>query len=187
MKRILLISAAAGGIALVSATTPSCRDEGYITPSVVCSDGPRWPPGSQFEFERNGPTDAPRCTPHCGPNQPPSATWNGAGPRDALTSEALPSGSCSEDGVVCTMAAELLPACPAGTRAVGPLDLFICRCTSGAWGCTIDATGPSATSWSCVMPDGTVFSPGQKPPAPSDAAAEASADAGIDAADASTD
>lgn len=133
-------------------------DDRYTTPSMTCSDGPRWPRGTQFEYERGGPIDAPACTPHCGPNKSPSSMWSGA--RGALTSDALPSGACAENGVVCTMSAEWLGPCPEGAEAIGPLDLFICRCASGAWACTIDATSPSATSNSCRLPDGTIVAPG---------------------------
>jgi hypothetical protein len=88
--------------------------------------------------------------------------WVGSG---ALTSDALPSGACAEDGVVCTMQAEVLGPCPDGAEAIGPLDLFICRCRSGAWACTIDATAPSGTAWSCRAPDGTQIGPGTAPDA----------------------
>lgn len=128
-----------------------------VTPSATCSDAPRWPRGTRFEYERGGPSDAPACTPHCGPNAHASPMWGGAGGLNALTSDALPSGACDENGVACTMKAEWLGPCPPDGQPVGPLDLFICRCSGGRWSCTVDATSPSATSWSCMMPDGSDF------------------------------
>lgn len=122
-------------IAVVAVLTPVACSSSYETPSAECSNGPRWPRGTHFEYERDGPTDAPKCTPHCG----------GTG----RTSDGLPSGACNEDGVVCTMTAEWLGPCPEGETASGPIDIFICRCTNGAWACTIDATAPSATMQSC--------------------------------------
>lgn len=134
-------------------TKESTTGSTYSTPSTTCSDGPRWPRGTNFDYERGGPTDAPACTPHCGPNQPASALWGGR----ALTSDALPSGTCAESSVVCTMSAEWLGPCPPEGSPIGPLDLFICRCTSGIWACTVDATAPAATAWSCRLPDGGDF------------------------------
>jgi hypothetical protein len=125
----------------------------YVTPSATCSDGPRWPRGTDFEYERGGPTDAPPCTPHCGQVPSPSGMWSGIGGPGATTSDALPSGACNEEGVVCTMTAEWLGPCPDGATPVGPLNLFICRCMSGAWSCTIDASSPSATNQSCFDPN----------------------------------
>ena len=160
-------------VAVVSSLLiPSCTSETYVTPSTTCSDGPRWPRGTNFEYERNGPTDAPACTPHCGPNEAASGMWSGAGRGRALTSDALPSGACAEDGVVCTMEAEWLGPCPESAQASGPLNLFICRCASGAWACTVDATAPSATAWTCHNPDGTQFVPGSQTDAGSDAATD---------------
>ena len=115
-----------------------------------CSDGPRWPNGTQFAYERGAPSDAGPCTPHCGPNAKASALWGSMTMN--LTSAALPSGACAHEGNTCTMGAEWLGPCPAGGLAEGPLDVFICRCTSGRWGCTIDATAPSATDWTCTPP-----------------------------------
>lgn len=154
------------GFAVISAAasvlTPSCASDEYATPSATCSDGPRWPRGTDFEFERNGPTDAPACTPHCGPNEPASDMWSGTVRGGALTSDALPAGPCSEDGVVCTMQAEWLGPCPPTAVAIGPLDVFICRCASGAWACTVDATAPSGTLTTCRNADGTDVTPGQQ-------------------------
>jgi hypothetical protein len=67
------------------------------------------------------------------------------------------------------MHAESLGPCPETAEAIGPLNLFICRCASGAWACTVDATAPSATAWTCRNTDGSQFSPGQSPDAGSDA------------------
>lgn len=117
-----------------------------------CSDGTRWVGGTPFQYESGGPTDAPACTPHCGPNAPASGMWSGVGNGNNLTSAALPSGPCLHPGNTCTMAAEWLGPCAPGNVASGPLDLFICRCTDGQWACTVDATAPSATAWSCVPP-----------------------------------
>lgn len=145
MRVVVLVA-----IAVVAVLTPvACSSSSYETPSTECSNGPRWPRGTNFEYERGGPTDAPNCTPHCGEISAPSGMWSGAGGRGATTSDSLPSGSCNEDGVVCTMSAEWLGPCPAGETAVGPLDLFICRCANDAWVCTVDATSPSATGFSC--------------------------------------
>jgi hypothetical protein len=139
---------------LIACSVLACSTSAtYATPSATCSDGARWERGTNFEYEKSAPTDAPACTPHCGPNRPASPAWGGA----ALTTDALPAGQCTEEGVVCTMQAEWLPPCPAEGSPGGPLDLFICRCSSGKWGCTIDATSPSATAWSCRMPDGSDF------------------------------
>jgi hypothetical protein len=153
------------GLCIAAIASASCTGDGesaskYRTPSATCSDGPRWPRGTSFAYEASGPTDAPRCTPHCGPNQPASPICSGVGGGPHLTSDALPSGACSEDGVVCTMTAEWLGPCPPDGSPSGPLDLFICRCTGGAWACTVDATAPSATSWSCRMPDGSDYPDG---------------------------
>jgi len=117
-----------------------------------CSDGPRWPNGTDFSYEHGGPSHAGPCTPHCGPNANASALW-GSPMLGKLTSAALPSGSCAHEGNTCTMAAEWLGPCPEGGAAVGPFDLFICRCTSGRWGCTIDDESPSATEQTCTLPD----------------------------------
>jgi len=128
--------------------TDAGRPPFFVEP---CTDGPRWPNGTDFQYELHGPTDAPACTPHCGPNASASSLW---GPPELgkLTIAALPSGGCQHDGNTCTMGAEWLGPCPAGGKAVGPLDLFICRCASGHWACTVDGTEPSATSWSCDLP-----------------------------------
>ena len=127
-------------LTLVACSTSSTTTSTYATPSSICSDGPRWPRGHDFAYERDGPTDAPKCTPHCG---------GGAGRGGELSSDALPSGTCSENGVVCTMTAEWLGPCPESATPSGPIDVFICRCTNGAWACTVDATAPSATTFSC--------------------------------------
>ena len=117
-----------------------------------CSNAPRWPNGTDFSYEHGGPSDAGPCTPHCGPNASASALW-GPPMLGKLTSAALPSGPCAHDGNTCTMAAEWLGPCPDGGSAVGPFDLFICRCTSGAWTCTIDDRSPSVTEQTCTLPD----------------------------------
>ena len=135
----------------------------YLTPSARCTDGPRWPRGTNFAYEEKGPIDAPSCTPHCGPNDHASPMWDAVGTvdgREALTSDALPFGACAEDGVVCVMSAEWLGGCPPEGKASGPLNTFICRCRAGAWACTIDATAPSATGYRCELPDGTELRPG---------------------------
>src|SRR5688572_27292745 len=149
MKQIVL--ALASPLFLAAMSAPACSK--YATPSGACADGPRWPRGTNFEYERDGPTDAPACTPHCGPNQAASSNW----PRGFLTSDALPSGFCDEDGVVCTMAAEWIGPCPPEGKTFGPLNKFICRCRSENWTCTIDATSPSASVQSCTLPDGRDF------------------------------
>jgi hypothetical protein len=134
---------------------PSPRDTDAGRPPFFaepCTDGPRWPNGSAFEYERHGPTDAPACTPHCGPNANASSLWGGP-ELMKLTSAALPSGTCAHEGNTCTMAAEWLGTCPPEGRAEGPFDLFICRCAAGRWACTIDGTEPSATSQSCALPE----------------------------------
>jgi hypothetical protein len=146
-----------GVLVAVAACSGQTTEADYTAPSPVCSDAPRWPRGNNFAFEQGGPTNAPLCTPHCGPNKSASSMWTGVGPANKLTSDALPSGPCTEPGVVCTMTAEWLGPCPPEGSPVGPLDLFICRCTSGNWTCTIDASSPSATMWSCRMPDGSNF------------------------------
>jgi len=117
-----------------------------------CSDAPRWPNGTDFSYEDDGPSDAGPCTPHCGPNASASAMW-GPPMLGKLTSAALPSGPCVHEGNTCTMAAEWLGPCPEGGSAVGPFDLFICRCTSGEWACTIDGESPSGTAQTCTLPD----------------------------------
>ncbi len=143
-------------VADAGATSPSAtpgtdagRPPFFVEP---CSDGPRWPNGSPFEYEHDGPVTAPACTPHCGPNASASSLW---GPPDLmkLTTAALPSGGCEHDGNTCTMGAEWLGVCPPGGRAVGPLDLFICRCTTGRWGCTVDDSSPSDTAQTCDLPE----------------------------------
>jgi hypothetical protein len=147
------LSPSQGDDAGVHAASEAGADEAGPPPTYfveACTDGPRWPNGSQFSYERDGPTDAGPCTPHCGPNPKASALWGSM--TMGLTTAALPSGACSHEGNTCTMAAEWLGPCPLGDSAEGPLDLFICRCTSGQWGCTIDATAPSATSQSCTPP-----------------------------------
>ena len=117
-----------------------------------CSDAPRWPNGTNFSYEHGGPSDAGPCTPHCGPNANASALW-GSSMLGKLTSAALPSGPCAHEGNTCTIGAEWLGRCPEGGSAVGPFDRFICHCTSGNWGCTIDDESPSATEQTCTLPD----------------------------------
>ncbi|MBX3187318.1 MAG: hypothetical protein KF819_09900 [Labilithrix sp.] len=138
------------GLALFGACEPS-----YAPPSATCSDAPRWPRGTSFEYEHDGPTGVPACTPHCGPNRSASGKWNAVGAPGVtkLTSDALPSGACSEDGVVCGMTAEWLGPCPDEGLASGPLNDFYCRCISGRWSCTVDARAPSATAWECHVAD----------------------------------
>jgi hypothetical protein len=143
-------SIAAGDASTGTPATDAGRPPFFVEP---CTDGPRWPNGSQFQYEVKGPTDAPACTPHCGPNASASSLW-GSPDLMKLTSAALPSGACQHEGNTCTMAAEWLGPCPPSGRAVGPFDLFICRCTSGRWGCTVDGESPSATSQTCELPDG---------------------------------
>ena len=136
-------------------TTDSALDASAPAPAPTqeaCSDGPRWPNGTKFSYETNGPVDAPPCIPHCGPNASASALW-GPPALGKLTSAALPSGSCADEGNVCTMGAEWLGPCPPGGTAAGPFDLFICRCTSSKWECTVDATSPSSTEQTCSLPD----------------------------------
>ena len=117
----------------------------YVEP---CSDGPRWEGGTRFQLELHGPTTAPACTPHCGPNVEASPRVRVPG-MQRLTAAALPSGACVHAGNTCTMGAQSLGPCPPGSDADGPFDLFICRCVSGEWSCTIDGTSPGATAWSC--------------------------------------
>jgi hypothetical protein len=140
--RRAVTAAALLGLPLACVACPAKSETLFV--EEPCSNGVRWPGGTNFPYEADGPTNAPACTPHCGPNAP-SATH-------ALTSAALPAGPCANAGNTCTMMAEWLGPCAPGNVASGPLDLFICRCTDATWVCTVDSTAPSATAWSCQAP-----------------------------------
>lgn len=140
--RALLVTLALG-LGLVAC---SKEEAGPSTDPTVCTNAGRWPRETAFAIEDEETNFLPACAGHCGPNEE-STTKPGL-----VTSDALPYGAC-QGSTACTMPAERLGVCPAGTVAGGPLNHFVCRCEGGAWVCRIDARAPASGSTTCSTPD----------------------------------
>ena len=115
------------------ATTSVGGDGGSGDGASPCSDGVPYTSFSRFPMEDAPPgytvdsNNPPRCTNHCG-------TRDRVGAIQIFEYEALPSGQCSVEGMLCSMAAN--PMCPCqGTP--GGFNTFYCRCAAGQWRCAI--------------------------------------------------
>lgn len=113
--------------------SPSAPPASTTTQAETCSDGPRYPDGTQFGTYGGSHDELPACIAHCG-DVP-------KGSRGDASTGALPSGSCSDGAATCEVLAEQVPACPPEMSGAGPVSEFVCHCASGAWTCEVRDQG----------------------------------------------
>ena len=120
----------AGGCVALMVCSSGCQDSDRSGEhDVACSTGPASPSTIDLPFSTHTATH--ECTPRCGAvRQAPDNTYD---------ADALPSGACSADGDVCTLALRE-PCC--GMR--GALSTFSCRCSAGTWSCGVAVRGAAA-------------------------------------------
>jgi hypothetical protein len=90
----------------------------------------------------------PECVPRCGAGQ----KYQGVGV-SSYGIESLPSGSCSNDGEACTMAAGTTQTCPGRATQSCNLSAFECSCANGTWSCVMTSQGAGICT-PCTQPDG---------------------------------
>lgn len=148
--RFFFVTAVGLGLVVFACSSDDPDDWSYDGPRSACSTGvahddlnasfPQAPLDQRW-------SDAPECVARCGEQKKSvghyGITW---------TVSALPSGSCSYDGEVCSMGAVRTRECPDGRTVACSLTGYACRCEDGNWRCYSGPQGASACLCSVPVP-----------------------------------
>lgn len=133
-------------VCCVAGILGACKSQPVGPPtasSQSCSTGDPYPDHQVFPVVDDTRQNLPGCVARCGAQR--------GGVNNAYYFDGLPTGSCTEQGVSCQIAAQERCDCP---NVVGPLHAFVCTCTQGQWSCGITVQGgASCGSSACARPD----------------------------------